>query len=139
MAQADSTSEPAAGRANGVLVVEDEAILRMMVAEHLRTKGYRVIEAASLNEAVAVLSSGEPADIVFSDVNLSGSLGGLSLTVWVREHFPGIPVILTSGNKSVAERIHAGDPVPFIRKPYDPDEVERSIRSMLSSQSPEQQ
>jgi DNA-binding NtrC family response regulator len=137
MAQADSTSEPAAGRAHGVLVVEDEAILRMMVAEHLRSKGYRVIEAASLNEAVAVLSSGEPADIVFSDVNLSGSLGGLSLTVWVREHFPAVPVILTSGNKSVIERIRGGDPVPFIPKPYDPEQVERSIRRTLSGQSAE--
>ena len=138
MAQADSTSEPAAGRAHVVLVVEDEAILRMMVAGHLRANGYRVIEAASLNEAVAVLSSGEPADIVFSDVNLSGSLGGLSLTVWVREHFPAVPVILTSGNKSVVERIRAGDTVPFIAKPYDPEEVERSIRRALSSKSPQE-
>ena len=135
MAQADSTSEPAAGRAYGVLVVEDEAILRMMVAEHLRTNGYRVIEAASLDEAVAVLSSGERADVVFSDVNLSGSLGGLTLTVWVREHYPSLPVILTSGNRAVAERLQPDETVPFIVKPYDPDMVERSIRRVLASQS----
>jgi DNA-binding response OmpR family regulator len=135
MAQADSTSEPAAGRANGVLVVEDEAILRMMIAEYLRTKGYRVIEAGSLDEAVAVLSSGEHAEIVFSDVNLSGSLGGLSLTVWVRQHYPSVPVILTSGNRSVAERFRTEETVPFILKPYDPDVVEQRIRRVLSRQS----
>lgn len=136
MGQEKSRSEPAVAREYSVLVVEDEPILRMMVAEHLRTKRYRVIEATSLNEAVAVLSSGETADIVFSDVNLSGSLGGLTLTVWVKEHFPDLPVILTSGIPTVAERFRTAESVPFISKPYDPDVVERRILHALSHQSP---
>jgi len=135
MGQGDSVSGPAVARQYSVLVVEDETIIRMMVAEHLRSKGYRVIEATSLNEAVAVFSSGEPTDIVFSDVNLSGTQGGLSLTVWVHEHFPAVPVILTSGNKATVGRFRTGETVPFISKPYDPDEVERILVAFLN-QSP---
>ena len=134
MGQAEGKAEPDVARAYGVLVVEDEPIQRMMVAEHLRTKGYRVIEAATTNEAAAVLSSVEHIDIVFSDVNLSGSLGGLALGAWIREHFPAVQVILTSGNRSVLERFGAEETVPFIPKPYDPDEVERRIRLALLDQ-----
>jgi two-component system, response regulator PdtaR len=139
MGQAQGRSEAAVARAQSVLVIEDETILRMMTAEHLRTKGYRVIEAATADEAVAILLSGEPADIVFSDVQLPGSMSGLSLAIWIRKRFPAMQVILTSGSSAVAERFQAGEFVPFIPKPYDPDEVARRILFILSNPSQPQE
>ena len=71
-----------------VLLVEDDALLRVSTAEHLRIKGYHVIEAGTVIEAATVLSSGPPVHLVFSDVDLPGSTGGLSLAVWMNIHHP---------------------------------------------------
>lgn len=132
MGQVQHMPDAARARAGTVLVIEDEVILRMDTCEYLRSKGYHVIEAATAEEAMAVLSARDPVDVVFCDVQLPGSIGGLSFTVWAREHFPSMPVILTSGNLPVAERVVSGRPVPFIAKPYDPDEVAGQIASLLA-------
>ncbi len=124
---------PGVAEAQGtILVVEDDVIVRLDICEYLRSKGHHVIEAASAEEAMAVLGSERAVDLVFSDVQLPGSVGGLSFTVWAREHFPSMPVILTSGNLPVAERIVSGRPVAFIAKPYDFGEVADQIALQLA-------
>jgi CheY-like chemotaxis protein len=114
-----------------ILVVEDDVILRLDTCDCLRRKGYLVVEAAIAEEAVAVLGSRETVDLIFCDVQLPGTMGGLSFTVWVREHFPSMPIILTSGNVPVAERVVSERPVPFIAKPYDPEDVASQIAALL--------
>src|SRR5262245_66384983 len=80
-----------------VLLVEDDAFLRVSAADHLRAKGYHVVEAGTVIEAATVLASGPPVHLVFSDVDLPGATGGLSLAVWMNIQPPHVPVILTSG------------------------------------------
>ena len=102
-------ADQAAGEARWtVLLVEDDALLRISVADHLRSKGYHVIEAGSVIEAATVLSSGPTVHIVFSDVDLPGATGGLSLAVWVQAHHPRVPVILTSGVRAVMQSAPPG-------------------------------
>jgi DNA-binding NtrC family response regulator len=132
MGQAEHT-ERADERASGtVLVVEDEVLIRMATADHLRSKGYRVIEAETADEAVLVLQTGESIDVVFADVQLPGSMGGLSLAVWIHTHFPDTQVILTSGNATVLQNLRSGATVPFVSKPYDPDHVAEQVLAILS-------
>jgi CheY-like chemotaxis protein len=131
MGQVQNMPDPA-GAERTVLVVEDDVILRLDTCEYLRNKGYRVIEATTAEEAMAVLGAHEGVDLVFCDVQLPGSIGGLSFTVWAHEHFPSVPVILTSGNGPVAERVIPGRPVPFIAKPYDPDDVAVQIALLIA-------
>ena len=68
-----------------VLVVEDEILVRLTMADCLRAAGYVVVEAANATEALAVLTSGEPVDVIFTDVRMPGAMDGLMLARWVHE------------------------------------------------------
>ena len=76
-----------------ILLVEDDSLIRLLTAEHLTGVGYDVVEAATAEDAVAILSSGVRVHLVFSDVSLPGAMGGFALAVWVRHHFRSIPVV----------------------------------------------
>jgi CheY-like chemotaxis protein len=79
-----------------VVVVEDEILLRLAISEYLRDCGYRVIEAASADEAVLVLTKSElEVDVLFSDIELPGAMDGFALAHWTRANRPGLEVILT--------------------------------------------
>src|SRR5262249_10815606 len=74
---------------------EDEVLGRMPISQYLRDCGYRVIDAANAQEAVTVLSYEETVvDGVFTDIEMPGALDGFGLAKWVREHRPGVEVIL---------------------------------------------
>jgi DNA-binding response OmpR family regulator len=76
-----------------ILVVEDEVLIRMPLADYLRECGYQVFEAAGVTEAKAVLDAGTPVDLVFTDVNQEN---GFMLASWVRQHHPRTQVLVTS-------------------------------------------
>jgi two-component system, response regulator PdtaR len=122
-----------------VLLVEDDALLRVSAADHLRGKGYHVIEAGTVIEAATVLSSGPPVHLVFSDVDLPGATGGLSLAVWINAYHPTVPVILTSGVRAVMPALADQRRIPFIPKPYDFEKVSALIAKVIAEASPPQQ
>ena len=80
-----------------VLFVEDEALIRMDMAEFLRECGYRVHEAANADEALEALQSKFAIDLVFTDINLPGGMDGLELSEWVLSNRPGVKVLVTTG------------------------------------------
>jgi DNA-binding response OmpR family regulator len=116
-----------------ILVVEDEILVRTVIAAYLRDCGFGVIEAGDADEAVRVLEAGIRVDIVFSDVNMPGSLDGFGLAQWLRRERPGLKIILTSG---VAQGAQDGsDPRehgPILAKPYDYTELVRQLRALLT-------
>src|SRR5919198_311753 len=116
-----------------ILIVEDEVLIRLDVADYLRECGYRVMEAGNASEAIAILQSGHRIDLVFSDVQLPGSMDGFALARWVRAHQPEVKVILTSGVARSAEL--AGelcDEGPLEKKPYDQRHLLERIRATLA-------
>ncbi|HTO82627.1 MAG TPA: response regulator [Methylomirabilota bacterium] len=128
----DPTPSPAT--APSVLVVEDEVLVRTNVAEYLRACGYRVLEANDADEAILILRNVDDIDIVFTDVQMPGSLDGFGLAQWVRRERPRIRVIITSGvarvSKDAAELCQEG---PLLAKPYDHRELDRRIRWLLAT------
>ena len=114
-----------------VLVVEDEPVLLHFTAESLRDLGYVVQEAATAVEAAEHLRDALSVDLAFVDVNLPGVMGGLTFAVWLRSHYPNIPIILTSGVRSVSPNLKGVGAVPFIQKPYDVEELARLIGEAL--------
>ena len=114
-----------------VLVVDDEILVRLVIADYLRDCGYRVLEAGSPDDAVAILNSHMKVDIVFTDLELPGQSSGLELARWIRRRHPDVRVIVTSGIYSSAELAselcEAGPP---ITKPYASDAVVQRIRSL---------
>ena len=116
-------------RSPTVLVVEDEAFVRMPIAEYLRDCGYHVLEAADANEAIGLVDSSERVDVVFSDVRMPGSMDGFGLARWIREHHPELPVLLTSGYTT--SRSSDLTAVKLIEKPYSQSQVLNRIRALI--------
>ena len=119
-----------------VLVVEDEILIRMVIAEYLRSCGYRVIEAASADEALIVLQHKElEVDVVFSDIEMPGSMDGFELSKWLRTNRPNVDVILAGtvarASDAAADLCDSG-PVP---KPYEPRIPAERIRQLLALRS----
>ncbi|WP_119303375.1 response regulator [Dongia deserti] len=114
-----------------VLIVEDEVFLRSSVSDYLRSCGLHVIEAANALEAIRVLKSGTDIDVIFSDVQMPGSIDGVTLAQWISREHPGIKVILTSG---LAARAWSGvsDRHQIVPKPYDHCDLALRIRMLLS-------
>jgi CheY-like chemotaxis protein len=128
------SSDPIASRLT-VLVVEDEILIRLAIADFLRDCGFRVLETNTADEAVQVLRTSEPVHVVFTDVQMPGTLDGFGLARWIRTERPDVEVILTSG---VARAVGAAGELcrdgALMSKPYDPQEVERRIRQLLATQ-----
>ena len=114
-----------------VLVVEPDILVRMVIAGYLRDCGYKVLEGVTADDVLVVLGAGQRIDVIFAEVQLSGSTGGFGLAQWVREKYPDIDVILTSGIARAAEK--AGDLCDEgpLEKPYHPQEVVRRINILL--------
>lgn len=117
-----------------VLVVEDEVLTRLVIADYLRECGYRVHEAVSADEAIAILQSPEVSvDVVFSDVEMPGSMDGFGLARWIRANKPGMQVILTSGAERSADiagtLCEAG---PLLKKPYPSHDILDRIKQLAA-------
>jgi CheY-like chemotaxis protein len=104
-----------------LLIVEDEILVRMAMADELRAAGFSVLEAASGEEAAAVLESGLALDILLTDVRLPGALDGLALARSAREQRPGLRIIVVSG--TAPETASRGLADAFIAKPYQTERV----------------
>jgi PAS domain S-box-containing protein len=125
-------SEPAArGRGYRVLVVEDNDDVGQFSTELLEDLGYMVRRADNAAIALAILAEDEfAADLVFSDVIMPG-MNGVELAGIIRERYPGLPVVLTSGYSNVlAENAHRG--FELIQKPYSVELLSRILRKAIS-------
>jgi CheY-like chemotaxis protein len=118
-----------------VLVVEDDILVRMPIAAYLRRCGYRVIEAASSNEALTVLSQSDlKINVVLTDAELESGTGGFAVAKWVRENRPYTNIILAGSPRRAAQQ--AGELCakgPQLKKPYDHALVETEIRKLLAA------
>ncbi|WP_339032320.1 PAS domain S-box protein [Bradyrhizobium symbiodeficiens] len=126
------TSETATtGRGYRVLVVEDNDDVGQFSTELLEDLGYVVRRVANANAALAILGENEFAvDLVFSDVIMPG-MNGVELAGIIRERYPGLPVVLTSGYSNVlAENAHRG--FELIQKPYSVESLSRILRKAIS-------
>jgi len=127
------SNEPVPAQPPTVLVVEDEILVRTVIAAFLRDCGFDVIEAGNADEAIRVMGAGIRIDIVFSDVNMPGSMDGFGLAQWLRQERPDLKIILTSGAAQTAK--DASDPCehgPILAKPYDHAGLARQLRALLA-------
>lgn len=102
-----------------VLVVEDEALLREMIAFEFELSGFEVIDAGSAEEALQRLRDIPALDLLFTDIRLPG-MDGWSLATEVRALYADAPVIYASGNAERQELLPRSE---FIQKPYRPDQI----------------
>ena len=100
-----------------ILVVEDEALIRMSTVATLEDAGYCVLEAQNSPEALVILSRHAEISILLTDVRMGGSMNGLALVAQVCLDHPAIRAIVVSGTTTATEAIDAGA-LGFLTKPY---------------------
>jgi CheY-like chemotaxis protein len=114
-----------------VLIVEDEPLIRMGAVSLIEDAGFEVYEAGSADAAIALLERHE-ISLIFTDVNMPGSMDGLKLAHYVRGRWPPVKIIVTSGHVNLTkESLPAG--ALFLPKPYDPAEITHNVRELLAA------
>jgi two-component system, response regulator PdtaR len=110
-----------------VLVVDDEPFIRMQAVVIIEKAGYNVVEACNADEAIAILETLENVRVVVTDIEMPGSMDGIKLARAIRDRWPPVELIVTSG------RVAANELPPrakFMPKPYAPDVLVRAIRTL---------
>lgn len=129
----ETTMKNGLDRAPVVLVVEDEAIIRMMLVDELEDAGIEVVEAEGADAAVSILSIGATIRVVVTDVRMPGSIDGLGLAAWMRDQAPRIPIIITSGFASQPDCQSINPAITrVIPKPYKPGDVVKLVTALLT-------
>ena len=114
-----------------VLVVEDEPLVRLFASEIIEEDGFEVLQAADATEAIVTLEARLDVRVVFTDVDMPGGIDGIMLALCIRERWPDIQIIITSGRPWPAETKLPNDMV-FFSKPYRQDRVLETVRKMAA-------
>ncbi len=113
-----------------ILLVEDEALIRMEAVQIVIDAGFAVVEACCADEAIKILESRRDVRAVFTDINMHGSIDGLQLSHAIRGKWPPIHLIVTSGlNAPAQEQLPANS--RFIGKPYTAEHVAVALRELF--------
>lgn len=116
-----------------VLIVEDEFLIRMDAIDMIQAAGFETLEAANADEAIAILTAQPEIHVVFTDIQMPGSMDGVKLAHFVKDRWPPIKIIATSGHIRLAgyELPNGGR---FLQKPYSALEVATHLREMTGHQ-----
>jgi CheY-like chemotaxis protein len=114
-----------------VLIVEDELLLRMNAVDIIETAGFEVVEAANADEAIEILEARRDIGVVFTDIQMPGSMDGLKLVRAVRGRWPPIKIVATSGHVGVAQT-DLPEGGRFVPKPYSPGQVMDVLRELTA-------
>jgi CheY-like chemotaxis protein len=113
-----------------VLLVEDEVLIRLMIADELRGQGLQVLEASNADEALAILESFLSVHLLFTDVRMPGRMDGLALAKLAQARFPRLKLIIASSREPEEPSRASAD--AFISKPYDLNQVVEQVEKILA-------
>lgn len=126
-----SLSSCAEGRMPIILVVEDEPLLRLFAAEMIEDAGFEVVQAANADEAVGILEARSDIRIVFTDIDMPYGIDGMQLAACIRDRWPPIGIIITSG-KPFPPTARLPERSVFYPKPYSQGQVIDTIQRMAA-------
>jgi CheY-like chemotaxis protein len=113
-----------------VLVVEDESLVRVIALAIIEESGFEAIAACNADEAIHELETRSDITAVFTDVQMPGPMDGLKLVQVIRDRWPPVALLVTSGKTPVtASDLPKG--ARFLPKPYFPLQIEMTLREML--------
>jgi CheY-like chemotaxis protein len=110
-----------------VLVVEDEALVRAVACDALEEAGYETLQAENADDAIALLETHPEIRLVFTDVQMPGSMDGVKLAAAVRKRWPPVRIIVTSARPKPV----LTDDAVFLPKPYDLAELRKQVGESL--------
>jgi two-component system, response regulator PdtaR len=125
-------STPAGKPPPVILVVEDEPLLRMLAVEVVEEAGFIAIEARDADEAVMLLESRTDITLLFTDINMPGSMDGLKLAHAVRNRWPPIKILVVSGEQQLQSSDLPSNS-SFVGNPYQSSSLVEELRSLVGS------
>ncbi|MFP9136629.1 response regulator [Devosia sp. XGJD_8] len=114
-----------------VLVVEDSTIIRMGAVDLVLAAGYEALQARDADEAIAILESRGDVDLVFTDVQMPGTMDGIKLAHYIRDRWPPVRLIVASGAAIIEESSLPGGS-SFFSKPYDDHAITDAMAPLLA-------
>jgi two-component system, response regulator PdtaR len=115
-----------------VLVVEDDALIRFATRDGIEAAGFEVYDAYNADEAIQLLEAHPHIGLIFTDVDMPGSMDGVKLAHYVRNRWPPVKIIVTSGYRRVTpDQLPSGS--VFLGKPYPPDQLTRHIQALFDA------
>jgi CheY-like chemotaxis protein len=118
-----------------ILIVEDDPFLRMLTAEFVNEAGFETLEACDADQAIAILESNSKISVLFTDINMPGSMDGLKLARMVSNRWPVIEILIASGHVLLQQ----ADLPPngrFLRKPYRAAAMIADLHSLVDHAAP---
>src|SRR6201994_3484163 len=115
-----------------VLVVEDEMVLRMRAVDIVEDAGFRSVEAVNADEAISILESRSDISLLFTDIQMPGSMDGLKLAHAVHDRWPTIKIILVSGQVDPSDEERPADS-RFFGKPLGAEELTAQLQVMIGA------
>lgn len=113
-----------------VLIVEDDVLVRMDAVEFVARAGYRTLEAGNADEAIALLDKHADIAVVFTDIEMPGSMDGLRLARAIRDRWPPVKIIATSAHTHFKEAdLPAGG--RFFWKPYSHAQIRAALEELV--------
>jgi CheY-like chemotaxis protein len=112
-----------------VLIVEDELLIRMDAVDMIRTGGFDVVDAENADEAILILEHRFDISVVFTDIQMPGSMDGLKLAAAIRDRWPPIKIVATSGLLKICSGgLPSGS--HFLPKPYSTSQIVGALREL---------
>ncbi len=113
-----------------VLVVEDETVVRMNAVAIVEGSGFEAVTARNAEEAIEALETRNDIQAVFTDIQMPGQMDGLKLAQVIRDRWPPVALLVTSGKRTIieSELPHGGR---FLPKPYLPSQIEAALHQLL--------
>jgi two-component system, response regulator PdtaR len=124
-------SNSASRRKRFILVVEDHSLIRMGAVDLVRHAGFDALEAGDADEAIRILESRTDISLVFTDVEMPGSVDGIKLAHYVRHRWPPVMLIVASGRHIVADN-HLPEGAVYFQKPYNDNAIIQAMIGMLA-------
>lgn len=115
-----------------VLVVEDEFLIRSHAVDMIAAAGFEAVEASNADEAIEILEARRDITVVFTDVQMPGSMDGLKLARAIRGRWPPIKIVATSGHVGVRDT-DLPEGGRFLPKPYSPGQVMGVLRELTGA------
>jgi two-component system, response regulator PdtaR len=113
-----------------ILVVEDEALIRMGAADLVRAAGYEALEAGNAAHAIAILEARPDIHLVFTDIEMPGTMDGIKLAHYISNRWPPVKLIVASG-KAIVDESQLPTGARFFSKPYHDDTIVEALRELL--------
>ena len=120
-----------------ILVVEDEALIRLIVVEELTDRGFEVCEADTGDAAADVIAGHGNLSMLITDVHMPGTLDGFAVASLVRDRYPRAPIIYTTGRPDIArDQVKLRPNDVLLSKPFVPSELIAVVRQLLHVEGP---